>query len=220
MSMVMLTEDLYLLACDDVSGKTLIDSAYLDLGLGGALVLDLVLLERVALVDDHVTVIDSAPTGDRMLDVALSRMAGQTKPRDPSYWVRHLAKGARHAVEEHLVAAGVLQLDDHRVLGLIKVHRTPEADGRIKHELVGRLHDAVVLGYPASRETAAVASLALAVGLERHLFPRADRRAVKHRLQEIAEGQWMGTAVKQAIGAIQAAAGIPMESEEVATNRD
>src|SRR6266511_2849901 len=91
MSMVMLTEDLYLLACDDVSGKTLIDSAYLDLGLGGALVLDLVPLERVALVDDHVTVIDSAPTGDRMLDVALSRMAGQTKPRDPSYWVRHLA---------------------------------------------------------------------------------------------------------------------------------
>ncbi|WP_051232163.1 GOLPH3/VPS74 family protein [Pseudonocardia asaccharolytica] len=207
--MVTLAEDLFLLACDDETGRLLTGPARLDLGLGGALLLDLALRERVALVDSHVTVVDPAATGDLLLDAALSKIAGEAKARDRGYWVRHLAKGVRAAVEDRLVAAGVLRHDDHRMLGLIPTgHCTPEVDGRIEHELVGHLHDAVVLGHPASRETAAVASLALAVGLERHLFPRADRRAVRHRMQEIAEGQWVGAAVRQAVVALDAALGI------------
>jgi hypothetical protein len=219
LSMVTLTEDLFLLACD-VTGRTAIDGVHLDLGLGGALVLDLMLLNRVAVADDRVTVVDFAPTGDSMLDGALARIGGQAKPRDTSYWVRHLARGARRTVEDRLVTAGVLRLDEHKVLGLIKVHRTPEADGRIQHELMNRLGEAVVLGHPAPPETAALASLVFAVGLDRHLFPRADRRAVRLRMQEIAEGEMVGAAVRRAIEAIDAAVGIPVELGEVAPSRD
>jgi hypothetical protein len=205
---VTLAEELYLLADDSTTGRPLIDPTHLGLGLGGALLLDLALRQRVALVDSHVTVTDPAPTGDPLLDAALATLSAETRPHDPEHWVRHLARGVRHAVQDRLVAAGVLQRDDRKVLGFIPVHRTHEADGRLHHELVDHLHDAVVLGHRPSRETAALASLALAVGLERHLFPRSDRRAVEQRMAEIAEGQWVGSAVRHVIDADNAAMGI------------
>jgi hypothetical protein len=205
--MATLAEDLYLLA-SDATGRFWIDTTYLDLGLGGALLLDLVLQDRVALVDSHVAVIDPTPTGDPLLDSALADLAAEARAHGPEHWIRHLARGARHAVQDRLVEAGVLRRDEHKVLGIIPVHRTHETDGRLHHELVDHLHDAVVLGHQPAHETAALASLALAVGLERHLFPRSDRRAVAERMAEIAEGKWVGSAVRHAIDAVNAALGI------------
>jgi golgi phosphoprotein 3 len=213
--MVTLAEDLYLLSSDGATGRLLIDTTQLDLGLGGAQLLDLVLQQRVALVDDHVAVTDRTQTDDPLLDTALAAVADHARAHEPEYWVRHLARGAHHAVQDRLVAAGVLRRDDHKVLGVIPVHRTPEADHRLHHELVDHLHDAVVLGRVPSRETAALASLALAVGLERHLFPRSDRRAVRHRMAEVAEsecadGRWVSAAVRHTIDAVNAAMGITL----------
>jgi hypothetical protein len=206
--MVTLAEDLYLLACDETSGRPRISATYLDLGLGGALLLDLVQRGRVSLTDDHVAVVDAAPVGDPLLDGALRATAAQTRSRDLDHWVRHLARGARAAVERRLVAAGVLASDDHRLLGVIPVHHTHLVDARLEHDLVRRLHEAVVVGHAPSRETAALVSLTIAVGLERHLFPRADHRAVRRRMAEIAAGESVGAAVAHAIDAVNAALGI------------
>jgi hypothetical protein len=183
--MITLAEDLFLLATDASTCRPLVDTTHLDLGLGGALLLDLVLQQRVVLRDSQVTVIDPRPTGDSLLDSALSEIAA-AKPHEPGHWVRHLTHGLRHTVKVRLVEAGVLCRDDHKVLGIIRIHRTHETDGRLHHELEDQLHDAVVLSHTPSRETAALASLALAVGLDRHLFPRSDRRAVRRRMAEVA----------------------------------
>jgi hypothetical protein len=203
-----LAEDLYLLACDEVTGRARISTTYLDLGLGGALLLDLVLRDRIALADDHVAVVDAALVDDSLLDDALRRLARNTRPHEPEYWVRHLAKGTRAVVRQRLVDAGVLLVDDHRMLGVVAVHHIHQVDDRIEHELVRRLRDVVVLGRPASRETAALVSLALAVRLEQYLFPRADRHAIRHRMREISGGEWVGAAVKHAVDAVDAALGI------------
>jgi hypothetical protein len=206
--MVTLAEDLFLLACDDATGRRRIPTTHLDLGLGGALLLDLVLRGRVALVHEHVVVVDRTPVGDALLDDALRAVAGDPRPREPDHWVHHLAKGARAAVPGRLVTAGVLRVDEHKVLGLVVGHRTHLVDGRIEHDLRNRLGAAVVLGRPASRETAALASLVLAVGLEGRLFPRSDRRAIRYRIEELAAGEWVGATVRHAIDAINAALGI------------
>ena len=210
--MVTLAEDLYLLADDAATGRPLIDHSHLELGMAGSLLLDLALRWRIALVDAHVTVASEAPTGEPLLDGALTRIAGDGRAHGPDHWVRHLARGARRAVQARLVEVGVLQRDDHRFLRVIPVHRTHETDGRVHHELVEHLHDAVVLDHAPSPETAALALLALAVGLERHLFPRVDRRVIGRRLAEVAtecgEGAWVGTAVACAVNAMDAALGI------------
>ena len=147
-----------------------------------------------------------------MLDRALAAVAKSGRPHGPDHWVRHLGRGAHRAVQDRLVDIGVLQRDDHRLLHVIPVHRTHETDGRLHHELIGHLRDAVVLGHPALSETSALALLALAVGLDRHLFPLSDRQAIRTRLREIAtdcaDGAWVGAAVAGAVNAMDAAIGI------------
>jgi hypothetical protein len=189
----------------------LIDTTHLDLGLGGALLLDLMLQQRIALHGSHVAVTDARPTGDALLDRALSDIVA-TRSHEPGHWVRHLTHGLRRTVKDRLVQAGVLCRDDHKVLGIIRIHRTHETDGRLHHELEDHLHDAVVQGHRPSLKTAALASLALAVGLDRHLFPRSDRRAVRQRMAEVAgecpECEWVADAVHRAVDATDAALGI------------
>jgi hypothetical protein len=159
-----------------------------------------------------VSVAREQPTGEPLLDSALADVSGQRRPHDPGHWIRHLGRGAHHTVQHRLVDLGVLRRDDDRILRVIPVHRTHETDGRLHHELVDHLHDAVVLGHPPSSETAALAALALAVGLDQHLFPRADRRAVRQRLEEVAaecaDAAWVTASVRAAVNAVDAALGI------------
>jgi hypothetical protein len=209
---VTLAEDLYLLALDETGGRLLIDPLRLDLGLGGALLLDLAVRKRVALLDEHVAVNGEGTTGEPLLDAALSAIAEPTRAHGPDHWVRHLGRGAHHTVQEHLVGLGVLEREDGRVLRFIPVHRTRETDGRLHHELVDHLQDAVVLGHPPSSESAALAALAFAVGLDRHLFPRADRRVIQQRMAEVAaecgDAAWIAPSVCAAVNAVDAAMGV------------
>jgi Golgi phosphoprotein 3 (GPP34) len=209
---VTLAEDLYLLGSDAASGRLLVDPVHLDLGLGGALLLDLAMRERVTLVDEHVILTREGPTGEPLLDTALAEIVRAPRGHDPDHWVRHLGHAAHRTVQRRLVDLGVLRREDDRILRVIPVHRTRETDGRLHHELVDHLHDAVVLDHPPSAETAALAALALALGLDRHLFPRADRRAVTERMAEVAatcpEAAWVATAVRSAVVGVDAAMGI------------
>jgi Golgi phosphoprotein 3 (GPP34) len=207
---VSLAEDLYLLALDDTGDRLLIDPLHLDLGLGGALLLDLAMRKRVALLDGHVTVTGAGATGEPLLDSALSAIA--KRAHGPDHWVRHLGRGGHHAVQDHLVGLGVLKREDGRLLHFIPVHRTREADGRLHHELVDHLQDAVVLGQPPSPESAALGALALAIGLDRHLFTGADRHVVQQRMAEVAaecdDAAWIAPSVSAAVNAVNAAMGL------------
>jgi Golgi phosphoprotein 3 (GPP34) len=207
-----LAEDLYLLADDAATGRPLIPPAHLDLGLGGALLLDLALRQRVVFDGARVAVVAKGTLGKMLLDSAIKKISGTSTRHEPDYWVRHLARGARRAVQERLVDGGVLRHDDHRLLRIVPVHRTREVDGRLHHELVDHLYDAVVLDHTPSVETAALAMLALAVGLEERLFPRSDREVIRRRMAEVAvgcrDGAWVATAVRAAVNAVDAALGV------------
>jgi hypothetical protein len=210
--MVTLAEDLYLLASDASSGRLLIHPLHLDLGLGGALLLELAMRERVTLVDEHVTATREGATDEPLLDTALGQIAHAPRAHDPDHWVRHLGRNAHHRVQRHLVDLGILRREDERILRIIPVHHVHETDGRLHHELVDHLHDTVVLGHPPSAETAALAALAVAIGLDRQLFPRADRRAVTERMAEVAgaylEVGWVAIAVRSAVIGVDAAMGV------------
>jgi Golgi phosphoprotein 3 (GPP34) len=203
-----LAEELFLLSDDSVTGRPLLDHGHLNLGLGGALLMELALGKRIVVVDDHVHAVDRTATGDQLLDRALATIADDLRTHEPDYWVRRYARNVYHEVRDRLVTEGVLRLDHHRVFGLIPVHQTPQVDKGLEHGLTDQLYDAVVRGHPASARTAALASLVIAVGLERHLFPRCDPRAIQRRIAEVASEQWVAAAVAHTINANDAALGI------------
>jgi hypothetical protein len=89
---VLIAEELLLLALDNESGKPMVGSDRLVPALGGALIVELALMERIGVTPDsegwrkrgRVTVVNLTPTDDPELDAVLQRLADRegTKVKD------------------------------------------------------------------------------------------------------------------------------------------
>lgn len=207
MSNLSLAEELVLLAYDD-SGKSQLSGTNLDLGLGGALLLELALAGRVDVVDKRVVVADPAPLGNPLVDGALERIRAEGRSRKPKDWVSKLSKRTRDPVLRQLVAAGILESEEDKVLLVFSRTRYPAAHGvepPVETEARQRLRAAITGTADPDARTAALCALVGAVGLDRKVFPDLPRKQVKERLKRIGEGAWAAVAVKKAIEEVQAA---------------
>ncbi|MEV8506802.1 GPP34 family phosphoprotein [Actinoplanes sp. NPDC051475] len=161
-----LAEEFALLAYRD-DGSLEIDGTRLDHGLGGALLLELALAERVGVEDGKVFVRDPAPLGDPLVDEALARIAADAKHRRPGRWVSTFAKDTRARTLARLVDAGVLSREKDKVLFVFDrtryraphgVEPVPETEAR------QRLTAAVSGTGPVEPRTAALCALVGATG--------------------------------------------------------
>lgn len=151
-----IADELLLLAYSD-EGSAEIGQYQLDLGLGGALLLELALAERFDVRDaalgygsigdgvgghgpptprsqasageGRIVVVDPSPLGDPVLDGALKHVAGDKKDRKVRDWVQKLSEKLRERLLDDLVATGVLTREKDRVLGIFARTRYPAAHG-------------------------------------------------------------------------------------------
>src|SRR4051794_3792158 len=106
-SAMRLADELLLLAYSE-KGTSQLSQYAVDLGLGGAVLLELALAERFDVRDGKIVVVDPGPLGDPVLDDALIRVASDKKARSPRDWVRKLSDQLRERLLDNLVAIGVL----------------------------------------------------------------------------------------------------------------
>lgn len=198
---VTIAEEVLLLAHSEDEGRQLIPTMQLDPALGGAILAELAVNDRIELSEKKVTVKDTTPLGDNELDALLARMAEDGKDRKPAWWVQQIqSTKLRKRLLTRLAEAGVLTEEHAKVLGLFPTTRWPEADGRVEAEVRQRVGSALAGADPEPR-TAVLIAVLHAAKLDRRAFPRAS----KARIKEIAEGQWAGDAVAKTIAAISAA---------------
>jgi Golgi phosphoprotein 3 (GPP34) len=100
---MLLAEDLLLLLTDDRTGKLLAPSAQVDIALGGALLLELAIAERVSVAGDaasvrhgRLIVTDTATTSEPLLDDALSKLVAK-QGKSPKAGVARSAQGSGRA---------------------------------------------------------------------------------------------------------------------------
>lgn len=202
-----LVEEFTLLAYDD-DGTPLTDSTHLDHGLGGGLLLELAMAGRVDVVDKKVVVLDTSPTGDALVDAALTRITAEDKPRKPGHWVSKFAKDTRPQVLGKLVDEGILRAEKDKVLWVFPRTKYPAAHGVEPVQEAAardRMRRAVLGSGAIEPRTAALCSLVAATDLNKRVFGDLDQKVVKARLREISEGAWAAEAVKRAIDEIEAA---------------
>ncbi|MEV1239066.1 GPP34 family phosphoprotein [Nonomuraea sp. NPDC050022] len=195
---VTIAEELLLLAYSEKEGKQLISASQLDPALGGAILAELAITERVALTGKKVSVEDTTPLGDDELDAALARIAEERKERKPDWWVQrfHSTK-LRRRLLVRLAETGVLAEERGKVLGIFPTTRWPEADGSVEAEVRQRV-SGVLAGAEPDGRTAVLIAVMHAAKLDRKAFPGAN----KARIKEISEGDWAGDAVAKTIAAI------------------
>lgn len=162
----------------------------------------LALARRIHVDASAIRVTGREPTGDAICDSALATIAEDRKSRKPADWVPRLSRGLRGVVLSRLTAKGIVRKSEQKVLGFIPVTRYPAVDARIETDLRERLRAVVVAGAPPDPRTAALCGLALAIGMERALFPDIPRKDVEHRFEEVAASEWAGP-VSDAVAAAQ-----------------
>ncbi|MEV0644465.1 GPP34 family phosphoprotein [Phytomonospora sp. NPDC050363] len=197
-----LAEELTLIAYDDATGRNRATS--LELGVAGALLLELAQRERIALEGKKVAVVDASPIGYAFADEALA-VIGADKPRSAQAWVNKLSKGLLPRVREGLVEAGVLREEKHKFLGVIPYRYYPAVDMAAENQARERLTRAAGNGVASDARTAALAGLVRATSLHKAALPGMSGSAARKAIKAVAENGWASEATRKAIEATQAA---------------
>jgi hypothetical protein len=206
---VLLAEDLLLLLTDDETGKAVVSGSELDIALGGAQLVELSLAGRVDIDDrKRLVVVDASPTGDALLDRAVD-VVQRREGKKPSAVVGELGKKLRPALQERLVAAGILREEKGKILGLFPTTRWPAASADHETAVRRALDVVLVHGRPPEPRDASLIALLHALKATHRVVPPKEhdlsRRELDGRAKAIAEGDWGSKAVRQAIDAAMAA---------------
>ncbi len=206
---LLLCEETLLIALDDDSGRDRSRWGS-DAGLAGAVLLDLAdrgLLDADA---DGKLVARGEPgaAGHPLLEDALAEIRDGDKQRSARRWVDRLPralKPLRGRVADSLVERGILREEHARALGLFARTRFPTADPAPEQELRDRLRAILVEGREPDQHEALLIGLLDPLELIGSLVERSERRAARRRAKQVAELGLAGTAVRDAVRAVQGA---------------
>ena len=179
--------------------------------LGGAVLMELALENRIDTDHDRLFLVDSTPVGDRLVDPMLAEIAQADRPHDTLYWVEHATRHAdeiRETALARLVDGGVLELSDDRFLRIFGTRHYTLADDTVERELIRRI-EAVLLSdaIPDPRDIVIV-TLADGCGLLDRLLSAEDLARAAPRIELARKMELIGRAFLNALDvAVQPAAG-------------
>jgi len=92
---------------------------------------------------------------------------------------------------------------ESQMCGVLPTTRYQATDTAISREIRARLDSAIRTGVPPDPRTAALAALAHAVGLGKHLYPGNEGRSARSRLRDLIRHDPMGGLVAHAVMDVQ-----------------
>lgn len=210
---MLIAEELLLLCLDDDTGRRMMGKESLAPALGGALLVELALRERIGITPHEagrqqrgrVQVISTTPTDHPELDAALGYLADRegirVKDLLSEFSGKRITKGLLERLVGRLVQGGVLREERSAVLG---IRSWPTVDPRPEEEVRGRLQSALVGGQTPAERTVALIALLAATNRLTKVVTTGDRGALRARAKELSEGDWAAAAVKKAIDEVNA----------------
>lgn len=214
---VKLYEALVLLALHDEKGTNM--GAYLEYNMAAAILAELLLTERLKLTgrkSDKVMVVDSAPTGDPVLDEALAKMVKKKRPSSLKNWVFSLARigKLKHKIAAQLVADGIVKSDEKKMLWVFSRTVYPEVNPEPEREVREQMRALVLTessSQPSNRPSAVnpKAAIMLALAKSTHLlkevFSKVELKAYKKRINNVAKGEELGAMTEELMASVEAA---------------
>ncbi len=209
-SPLFLHEEIMLLALRDEKGTVECGSSY-NFAMGGAILADLLLAERISIEKGKKKLVDLAsrtPMGDSVIDECRKKISSAKRRANAQTWVQRFSslKKLHHRVAQGLCKRGILRADEDKVLFFFSRQIYPELNPQPERKLIERLRKAI---FEDSRNvdprTVTLISLAKAADLLRIPFDKKDLKKRKKRIDQIVNGEMMGKAAREAVEAAQAA---------------
>jgi len=160
----LVADDLYLLACDDRTGKPLLPPRPMGTGLAGALLAELMLARCIGLRSDTAVVMGRGVTPAAVYShVLLKQIAEEPGPLSVRTWLLYLARTAVRDIAQRLEQAGYLTRVRSRIPG--RAGRMVPVDPDWAFSPMVRARSALDPGREPTFYAAALTGLAVACGL-------------------------------------------------------
>ncbi len=205
--MLTFAEEITLLALDDKTGTLMhLPERSLDFALAGALMLELAFKGRIDTDEAFVEVLNRKPTGDVMLDQAMSLI-----PNTPNLTIQsalaRIAKKGDHwerKTLDSLVSKGVLTKKEDKFLWVMRERTYPILDNEKVREVHERIRSDVMDSdlTPPPRDVALIA-LMNACELSSAVFTPDELEKYRERIEKISKMDFIAQAVAHSISEIQ-----------------
>ena len=179
----------------------------MDCALAGAVLMDLAMEERIDSDLETLTVVDTTPTGDSLLDPSLEELASEEERHPPRYWVERLAQRAGEISDDaigRLVQKGVFESGAAGFLTLSRkvsrAGRYPLADGWGGREEIKRRIFRVLLDgeFPDPRDIVIIGLVHYCNGFRAVMEPE-EYEAAEELIELYANMDLIGRAIGPAI---------------------
>src|SRR2546430_10686900 len=109
-----LADDLFLVMHDDRTGRPRLHPRAVGLGLGGALLGELMLFRRLTITDGRLVVVSDQPPRDVVVHAVLDQVIAERQPHAVRTWLVFFAQAATEQVARRLERAGyVTRVEPH-----------------------------------------------------------------------------------------------------------
>lgn len=179
-----LADDLYLMAHNDVTGRPYLQPRATGIGLAGALLAELAMAGSIEVTPQAVTVTSPAAPGERLAGDVLGLIGGERDRHPAGEWLHYLAHSAPADVARRLAESGYLTGTSSRLPW--RAGRWVPADSDCAFMPLNRARLALDTSRPVTTQTAALAGLATACGLETRLLAYAPPARGRRSPQEAA----------------------------------
>ena len=209
--MMRLAEEFLLLLRDEHGALSRAPEWLVRYALGGAVLMDLALENRIDTDTERLFLVDSTPTKDRLLDPMLAEIAQADQTHDALYWVDHATRHAdriRETALARLIDNGILELSDDRFLRIFGARHYLLADADAERELIRRIKAVLLTDTIPDPRDIVIVTLADGCGLVGHVLTADELAGAAARIELVRKLELIGRAFLDALDvAVQPAAG-------------
>lgn len=197
-----LIDQLTLLALDDEKGKFIPDSTTFSYALAGALILELILEEKVAISDEYVKLKDRSSTGDVILDEYIKKIDESKKQRKIKSWIDRFGQRSdkiKQATLKKLIDDRILEKKEEKILWVFNADKYPTYNPRPENQLRARLYDIVVNHHNPTLKEVMILNLVESCRLEYEVFGKENAKVFKKEIKRIKKDSEVSGVVNKSI---------------------
>ena len=205
--MLTFAEEIMLLILDDDGSFLPTRGGAVEYILAGAVLMDLAFANRIDTDLEHLTCLDTTPTGNPILDQALAHIADSSQPKDTRGWIETLAGQDTTEIRQQALASlierGILESQDKKFLWVFRARRYPTIDGRVEREVRLRISDVLLSDDIPDPRDVAMICLVDAAGFLRDIFPAGELERATPRVEQLRKMDLIGHEVGSVIAEIE-----------------
>ena len=205
--MLSFVEEITLLLLDDTQGRFVdLPLSASDVVIAGAALMDLALANRIDTDLERLSVVDAKPTGDDILDDALTRLAQPAQELTISSAVEGLAAfadGYKDKALKRLVAHKILREQSGRFLWVFPMRRYPIIDDTEQREVKARLRQILLTDEIPDPRDVVLICLIDACNLLGLVLSPDEIKQTTARVEQLSKLDLIGQAVTRAVAEIR-----------------